>query len=493
MRQEKTPELWRRHFDDTRALNVLLRQLADRSSPIDGIAILNAAAAADGSSTGNGSSRAGVAPATEALEAMQATPVLPVRYAAPPWLATFDRLPKRRMELARLPTPIHRWDIRVPFHGAIREVDVFIKRDDLTGSELGGNKVRKLEFLLADALERGCDSVVTVGGIQSNHCRATAAACARLGLRAHLVLRAGDADAAKRDPGVAGNLMVMRLCGAQLHLISDADYASHAGGAAGLVRDLSARLAEEGALPYAFTSGGSCGLGCFGYVEAVAELERQLAANGNGLLAAPPCSPLSAPPRATSFDTIYFACGSGGTAAGLALGLHLSSLDVELVGIAVDDSPAHFYAKIDALLRDALGDAAARGLPAARELIRIEDGVGEGYARSTPDEIAALAAIARQTGVVLDPVYTLKAVLGMARDLEARSAAPCGTSTRSAEDIGGATGCSAAVSRGVKSDPSRPRRVLFIHTGGLLGLFDKSVAVETELSGDRDWQRYRPT
>ena len=303
-----------------------------------------------------------------------------VQYVPPPWLAPFDHTPERRLELAHLPTPMHRWDIRVPIRAdasaaSLSEIDIFIKRDDITGSELSGNKVRKLEFLLADALERGCDAVVTVGGMQSNHCRATAAACARLGLSAHLVLRRGTTQrfgTTSNDPGVAGNLMVMRLCGAQLHLISDADYAAHPDGAAGLVRDLSARLAAEGARPYAFTSGGSCGLGCFGYVEMVAELERQLVANSAALLHAPASPSLGALPPATAFDAIYFACGSGGTAAGLALGLHLSSLDTELVGIAVDDSPAHFYTKVDALLRDALGSAAADTLPAARELLRIE-------------------------------------------------------------------------------------------------------------------------
>ena len=126
--------------------------------------------------------------------------------------------------------------------------------------------------------------------------------------------------------------------------------------------------------------------------------------------------------------------------------------------------------------------------------------MGEGYAQSTPGEIAAIAAIARQTGVVLDPVYTLKAVLGMVRDLESRRAAPREAAARSPEQRGGGGGGDAAARVGAQSgmDPSRAsptRRVLFIHTGGLLGLFDKSKsdAVEAELSGERNWQQYRTT
>ncbi len=141
-------------------------------------------------------------------------------YEAPRWVhAARLSPPARRCRLGHLPTPVERWG--VPRAG---ETEVWIKRDDATGSELSGNKVRKLEFLLADALSSGADSVITVGGVQSNHCRATACASRRLGLDPHIILRVTDgAEAA--DPGLVGNLMLDRLVGANIHLVGDAEFA----------------------------------------------------------------------------------------------------------------------------------------------------------------------------------------------------------------------------------------------------------------------------
>lgn len=167
-------------------------------------------------------------------------------------------------------------------------------------------------------------------------------------------------------------------------------------------------------------------------MEAVAELEEQLRAR---------------PPGAPPVERIYFACGSGGTAAGLALGLHLSSaggaVPPELVGLCVDDTPALFHAKIDGLLAElrASADGAPGGPPLdSRKLLTLLDCVGAGYAVSTADELRFIAAAARATGVVLDPVYSGKAARGMAADLEAR---PCAGAA------------------------------LFVHTGGALGLYAK--------------------
>lgn len=247
-------------------------------------------------------------------------------YTAPPWLPAHLPAPTHKLTLGHLPTPIHRWAL--PGAGAAQ---VFIKRDDCSGCELSGNKVRKLEFLLASALKAGCDSVITVGGIQSNHCRATSAAARRVGLTPHILLRTATPG---QEPGLAGNLLVDRMVGAEIHLVGDEEFAAKGGW--GLVCELKTKLEAQGAKPYAFPSGGSNAEGTWGYVNAVLELEAQLAGS-------------------VPFDRIYFGCGSGGTAAGLALGMHYCGAPfakTELVALGVDDTPDDFYSKVRAAGRE---------------------------------------------------------------------------------------------------------------------------------------------
>lgn len=203
--------------------------------------------------------------------------------------------------------------------------------------------------------------------------------------------------------------------------------------------ELKARLEGQGARPYAFPSGGSNSVGAWGYIEAVAELE------------------LQSKDLELEFDSVYFACGSGGTAAGLALGLQLSPLKSELVGLCVDDSPSFFYEKIDGIF-DIMG---LKGLQTAK-LLRLEQCTGEGYAMATSDELTFIAEVGRKTGVVLDPVYSGKAARGMVLDLRNRLSK--------------------------RSSSPRKKRVLFIHTGGLLGLFDKASQLETVTQGG--WQPF---
>jgi 1-aminocyclopropane-1-carboxylate deaminase/D-cysteine desulfhydrase-like pyridoxal-dependent ACC family enzyme len=240
-------------------------------------------------------------------------------YKPPTWVAASGlTVPSHRLRLAHLPTPIHRW--RIP-HVDEQASEVWIKRDDCTGCELSGNKVRKLEFLLADALRQGATAVITVGGIQSNHCRATAAAARRVGLQPHIILRTAHPG---QDPGLVGNLMLDRMVGATIHLVGEEEFAAKGGW--GLVCELQERLKrEEGVDAYAFPSDGSNALGAWGYVEALAEIQQQVRTMG------------------VHFDCIYFACGSGGTAAGLAAGLALSGMGghggTELVALGVDDTP----------------------------------------------------------------------------------------------------------------------------------------------------------
>jgi len=252
---------------------------------------------------------------------------------------------------------------------------VLIKRDDLTGVALSGNKVRKLDYLLAAA--QGAARVVTCGGVNSNHARATAVACAQLGLPCRLVLRGED----RRPP--TGNLLLSRFVGASVRFITPEAWP-----------EVDAIMAEEaGADGHVVPEGGSNGLGCLGYVDAASELLQQV---GDRMV------------------RIVHAVGSGGTTAGLALGLaRAGRTDVEVVGVCVcDDGPT-----FDQRIRRILSDAVARGVATEAEVAaarwRIQEGfVGPGYARTDPDSMAALRALARR-GLILDPVYSGKAFLAL--------------------------------------------------------------------------------
>eukprot|EP00850_Spirogloea_muscicola_P012575 SM000082S22817 [mRNA] locus=s82:150213:153369:+ [translate_table: standard] len=342
-----------------------------------------------------------------------------VPYAPPAWAAHLSPVPEEIVSLAHLPTPIHRWDLP----GLPLGTEVWLKRDDMTGMQLSGNKVRKLEFLLADAVRAGADCVITIGGIQSNHCRATAVAARSVGLDSYLILRTSSA-LADQDPGLVGNLLVERLVGANIELITKEEYMRIGSPALGEL--LAERLRAEGRRPYIIPVGGSNSLGSWGYIEGIRELEAQLQQGCAG--------------GATSFDDIVMACGSGGTTTGMGLASHLSSVKATVHGYGVCDSPEYFYEYLQGLL-----DGMNAGV-SSRDIARLVDAKGQGYAISTTEEIQVVKDVAERTGVVLDPVG--KALVGMLNDME--------------------------------KNPSswENRRVLFFHTGGLLGMYDKSQQLQ---------------
>ena len=312
-----------------------------------------------------------------------------------------------RLPLAQLPTPIQ------PLRrlGSALGVDLWIKRDDLTGGADSGNKLRKLEFLAADARGQGADTLVTCGGIQSNHCRATAVVAARLGMQSVVLLRT---DAVDRDPGLEGNVLLDRLLGARLRLVTPAEYARRAE----VLAAVAAELTAEGRKPYVIPEGGSNALGALGYVACCEELARQ---------------------TPEPFDTIVYACGSGGAGAGLEMGTRLHLPGTRPVGFAVCDDTAYFRGVIERLCAEAHDRF---GTPEVRPAdVRVDDRYkGVGYAKSRPEELARIRDVARAEGVVTDPVYTGKAMHGMCAELE-----------RDPRAFG--------------------RRVLFLMTGGLYGLF----------------------
>ncbi|KAJ6764911.1 1-AMINOCYCLOPROPANE-1-CARBOXYLATE DEAMINASE-RELATED [Salix koriyanagi] len=313
-------------------------------------------------------------------------------YAPPSWASLLNPIPSHIFSLGHLPTPIHKWNLpNLPAN-----TEVYLKRDDLSGMQMSGNKVRKLEFLMADAVAQGADCIITIGGIQSNHCRATAVAAKYLNLDCYLILRTSKVVVDK-DPGLTGNLLVERLVGANVQLISKEEYAQI--GSVNLTNDLKEKLVKEGRKPYVIPVGGSNSLGTWGYIEAIREIEQQVQATTGRI----------------KFDDIVVACGSGATIAGLALGSWLGTLKAKVHAFAVCDDPDYFYNFVQDLI-----DGLKAGVD-SHDIVNIQNA----------------------KGVVLDPVYSGKAAYGMMKDM--------------AENPKNWEG----------------RKVLFIHTGGLLGLFDK--------------------
>lgn len=284
--------------------------------------------------------------------------------------------------LGFFPTPIHKLHhLTEQFPG----YNLYIKRDDQTGLALGGNKTRKLEYLVRDALDKGCDSLVTIGTAQSNHCRQTAAAANLAGIKCHLLLRGVDPEV------IDGNLLLDKLLGATIH------WTSHNGREIG-INDLVEELRRKGGNPYPIPVGGSNGVGCLGYVRAIKELRDQLAEHKEHI------------------DFIVFASCSGGTHAGMVLGKHIYSLDSEIVGINIDKKEMGGISLNQHIIN--VCNKTAPHLNVERyfgeadvHLIKGYDSAGYGVV--TPQEINAISLLARTEGILLDPVYTARAFAGL--------------------------------------------------------------------------------
>ncbi|GAX26984.1 1-aminocyclopropane-1-carboxylate deaminase [Fistulifera solaris] len=323
---------------------------------------------------------------------MKGTALVAHAYTPPSW-CSLPPPPHGRLSLAHLPTPLN----PLTLHGEIgkplteHNISFWIKRDDMTGGiEWGGNKIRKLEFLLADAQQGDCTAVLTIGGAQSNHCRATAAAARRLGLEPHLILRTSSSDI-----GTVGNLLMVwvpKYCNA---------------------------------------------IGTWGYLQAVDEVIQQQ--------------------PSASFDHIVFACGSGGTAAGIVLGFAMAyekdALEhmPQLHAVGVCDDPDYFFAYMARIAVD-MGfsidhynnDKYESVEDYLRQHVTLHQGKGRGYAASTPEELQFGVDFAHATGIVLDPVYSGKALYHFW--------------TRVLQD---------------NINSFANQSILFWHTGGALGLYNK--------------------
>jgi D-cysteine desulfhydrase len=314
-----------------------------------------------------------------------------------------------RFPLAQLPTPIEE------LKSLSRELggpELLIKRDDQTGLALGGNKTRKLEFLVGQALEQGADTLVTAGAAQSNHCRQTAAAAARAGLHCELLLNGTKPELPN------GNLLLDELLGARIHWIQPSERAAK-------LRELPDQLRKQGRKPYVIPVGGSNGVGATGYVLAMIELVEQLHGIGRRV------------------DHVVFASSSGGTQAGIVVGAKVTAFDGKLHGVSIDKDDRG-GAPYERELADIANETAKYiGFDAKFTAgdFNVDYGyLGGGYGVASDLEREAIRLLGSGEGILLDPVYTGRS-LGALIDLIRKKA--------------------------FRSDET----VLFWHTGGAPALF----------------------
>ena len=293
-----------------------------------------------------------------------------------------------RLALAQLPTPLQPLDrLSAQFSGP----RIWVKRDDLTDCALSGNKIRKLEFTLARALAQGCDTLITCGGVQSN----------------------------EQSTGPDGNLFLDYLAGAEVSIYSKAEFQTRQ---RELFEHWSQHYAAQGRKPYLIPTGASDGTGIWGYIRCVEELIGDFK---------------QADIRPSH---IIHATGSGGTQAGLSLGCALHQFDAQVLGIAVCDNATYFQRKVLADISDWQSRYDIPALPASLSIQVNDDFIGPGYSKAGPEIFATIKKVAALEGLLLDPVYTGKAVHGMLKLIE----------------------------QGYFTEASD---IVFVHTGGLFGLF----------------------
>jgi L-cysteate sulfo-lyase len=289
-----------------------------------------------------------------------------------------------RVDLCHQPTPLE----EMPrLSAALDGPKFWIKRDDCTGLATGGNKTRKLEFLLADALQQGADMLVTQGAVQSNHVRQTAAAACKFGLDCHALLERRVPDRAA-DYETTGNVLFDHIFGTTIEFRPPGlDMNAEA-------RSVTEKFAANGRKPYFIPGGGSNEIGALGYVSCAYEMLAQFDAQG------------------LDVGWIVLASGSAGTHAGLLAGLHAAGSDIPVMGISVRQPRERQIAAVHKLA--AATAAQLTDTPLSLEKTLIDDGyVGAGYGLPTEGTIAAINLIARKEGVLLDPVYSAKGLAGM--------------------------------------------------------------------------------
>jgi len=323
-----------------------------------------------------------------------------------------------RIPLAQLPTPLQRLDRLSRDLGR----NIWVKRDDLTHHSCSGNKIRKLEYLLAEAVNAGATHVITAGAVQSNHCRATAIAASSLGLQSELILRGAQPATSE------GNLLLSELVGAHCHFVDTETWRQ----LPDVFQLLETSLRGQSQTPYSIPIGGSNPLGVWGYARMMGELKQDL--KDAGIDAA----------------HVVSAVGSGGTYAGIlaGIGIHELTHRCSTTGILVSDDKAYFDEKVSSDLARWTADYEnSADLPSANFDDRF---IAPGYGRANPEIFQLIHSLAKQEGLFLDPVYSGKAFFGMLQRMK--------------EGL-------------IEEDD-----VVFVHTGGLFGLMAQSDGLARELS-----------
>jgi D-cysteine desulfhydrase len=315
--------------------------------------------------------------------------------------------PIPRVELAYAPTPL----LKLERLSAELGVELWVKRDDLTGLLETGNKIRKLEFLVGEALAQRADTLITCGTLQSNCCRAVSAVAARLGLKAMLALK--GAPPAEYD----GNLLLDRLLGAEVRYCSDEEWEK----VDQVMQEMAGRARAAGRTPYVIPESGATVVGALGYFSCGQEIAQQVRHG------------------APEFDTIAITAFSGGSQAGLLMAKQLTGLKAEVVSVPI----AWEAGRVRAYVTDVIEQACRRWSLAVQvpDEIQVLDGYqGAGRAEVAREDLAMVLRVARREGIVLDPVYTAKAFGGLLDH--------------------------------IRREPGRlGRRICFIHTGGVFSIY----------------------
>ncbi len=326
-----------------------------------------------------------------------------------------------RVSLAHLPTPLELMP-RLSEH--LGGPNIYVKRDDCTGLGTGGNKTRKLEFLMADAVENRADVIITQGAVQSNHARQTAAAACKMGMQCELVFEKRVEDPS--DPYInSGNVLLDRIFGANVREVakgSDMDTE---------MESVAAELRGGGKSPYIIPGGGSNRIGALGYVDCALEFIAQ--ADATDLV----------------IDHVVHATGSAGTQAGLIIGIKASNKDIPLLGIGVNAAKDEQEEKVFKLAVETAEYVGKAGAVKRDDIVANCDYVGEGYGIPTKGMNDAVMLLARLEGLLFDPVYSGKGLAGMI-DL---------------------------IGKGYFEDASN---IVFVHTGGVAGLFGYSDKLVTD-------------
>ncbi|RIH65790.1 D-cysteine desulfhydrase family protein [Mariniphaga sediminis] len=300
---------------------------------------------------------------------------------------------KQKISLGFFPTPLYELKNLSSLYNNYR---IFIKRDDHNGVATGGNKIRKLEYLLYDALNKGCDTVITAGAQQSNHCRLTAASCARENLKCYLLL------GGEKPAHYSGNLLLSQLLGAEIHFTGDNRKGED-------IDDLVKELIKKGRKPYVIPYGGTNETGALGYVDAVAEMKEQLTE------------------MKQTIDYIIFASSSGGTHAGLIAGSAINQLKSKLIGINIDKDETNGNALeniITDIVPKILNTYGIKPEIKRNDIHLLKDYDKAGYGVVTEHEKRAIKLLAESEGILLDPVYTARAFHGMIDLMERRVLKP---------------------------------------------------------------------